>query len=155
MNMKGFTLIELLIVIGITTILLGLSTINLVKVQQKTTLTAVSDTLIADLKSQQIKAMKGASPDGSGGNAYWVYFTNSNEYILFSGSVYNPTDPKNFTVSLDEPITISLNPDNIVIFSQVSGEAVNGPNAITLTNTAGGEEQTITINKFGVITDVN
>ena len=138
----GFTLIELLIVIGITTILLSLSTINLVRVQQKTNLTAVVDTLIADLKSQQIKAMKG----DSGGGDFGIHFTGSNSYIL---------TPDNFTVNLDNPIQISSFPGNDIVFTQISGEVANAPNTITLTNSAGGDQQIIDINKYGVITNVN
>ncbi|MBI2040456.1 hypothetical protein HYT18_05305 [Candidatus Microgenomates bacterium] len=147
--MKGLTLVELLIVIGIATILLGLTTINLVRVQQNTSLGAVSDILIADLKSQQMKAMSGAN----GGGSFGIHFTSSNSYTLFKGSNYVP--PGDFTVTLEDPISVSTTyPGNEIVFSKTSGE-VDGEHTITITNSAGGEQQTLTVNKLGVVKDVN
>lgn len=147
---NGFTLLELLIVMGIASILLSLTTINLVKVQHNVSVSAASDTLIADLKSQQIKAMSGASNGGSFG----IHFTSSNSYILFHGT-YVEGDPTNFSISLDDPFKVSSTfPDNNIVFSKVSGE-VAGPNTITIINTAGGEQQRLSVNKYGVIEAIN
>lgn len=155
---KGFTLLELLMVIGVATILMGFVTINLVKVQHNTSVSAVTDTLIADLKNQQIKAMTGASTAGSADN-YGVFFSSSNKYTLFHGLTYNPADSTNYTVTLDDNSQVSSTfQSNVVIFTHISGEVLNFSNAqntITVKNTSGGEQQTLTINKLGVITSVN
>lgn len=150
---NGFTLLELLLVMGIASILLSLTTINLVKVQHNINIGAASDTLMADLKAQQIKAMSGSD----GGGDFGIHFTSSNSYTLFHGPSY--VSPGDFTVTLDDPISVSTTfPDNNIVFSQVNGEVAgfsDTKNTITITNTAGSEQQTLTINKLGVIEDVN
>ena len=148
---SGFTLLELLMVMGIASILLSLTTINLTKVHRNVSVSASSDTLIADLKSQQIKAMSGSDNESFG-----IHFSSSNSYILFKGTPY-VADPADFTVTLDDPITVAItNPpaNQEIIFSKVSGE-VGEEKTIRITNTAGSEEQTLTINKLGVIKDAN
>ncbi len=145
---RGFTLLELLVVMGIAAILLSFTTINLVKVQHNVTISAATDTLIADLKSQQIKAMSGS---GGGGN-FGIHFTSSNTYILFQGSTYVPS-PTDFSVVLDDPMKVSSSPTDDIIFSHPSGEIT--PSTITINNTAGGEVQTLTINKYGVVKTIN
>lgn len=148
--MKGFTLVELLVAIGIATILLGLTTINLVKVQNSTSLGTVTDTLIADFKAQQMKTMSGSS----GGGSFGIHFTSSNSYILFKAP-YSALDPTNFTITLDQPITVySSFPSNEVIFTPITGET-GALNTITIQNSAGPKQQTITVNELGTITDVN
>lgn len=142
----GFTLLELLVVMGITTILLGFVTINLLKIQHNTSVSGASDTLIADMKSQQMKAMSGASSDNLG-----IHFTSSNSYILFHGTYAD--DSTRFTVSLDDPISILNSPGNEIIFSKLSGEVAGAPYTITIKNTAGVEQQTLTVNQYGVIRD--
>lgn len=148
--MKGFTLVELLIAIGIATILLTTTTINLVRVQNSTSLGAVEDSLISAFKSQQMKAMSGSS----GGGSFGIHFTSSNSYILFKAP-YSALDPANFTITLDEPIIVSSSyPGSEVIFSSINGET-GSSNTITIQNTAGGQQQTITVNKLGTVTNVN
>lgn len=149
--MKGFTLVELLITIGIATILLGLTTINLVNVQKNTSVGATVDTLIADMRNQQTKAMSG----GAEGGNFGIFFNSSNSYTLFHGSSYVPGDPTNFTVTLDDPISVSSTyPGNVIIFSQGNGE-VGSENTITINNTAGTEQKTLTVNRLGVVKGVN
>lgn len=145
---NGFTLLELLLVMGIAAILLSLTTINLVKVQRNVSVSAATDTLIADLKSQQIKAMSGSS----GGGDFGIHFTSSNSYVLFHGTSYDLNDPTNFSVSLDDPLKVSSSPVDI-IFSKPSGETTTS--TVTINNTAGGEVQTLTINKYGVVKSIN
>lgn len=154
---KGFTLIELIIVLGITLLILGFITINLANFQQKTSVNTTVDTLISDMKNQQAKAMAGA---GSGsGNSYGIYFQ-PDRYILFTGSSYSSTNSSNFTVRLDATISftnITL-PSNVLVFLRQSGEIngfTNGSNTITVKDTQGSNKQTITINKYGVVTSVN
>lgn len=152
---KGFTLIELLVVMGIMSILLMLVVINVIKPQSSTALEGATNTLISDLKSQQLKSMVGetgtaeASPSG-------IVFA-SDKYTLFSG-VHSTTDPLNFEVALGSGVRISTTfPDSRIIFATGSGEVIGfspGANTITLqwNNSA---TQTIIINKYGVATNIN
>jgi prepilin-type N-terminal cleavage/methylation domain-containing protein len=140
---EGFTLVELLLAIGIAGILLSLTTIGLLNAQRTTSLVTAEESLIADIKSQQIKAMNGIQGSGNFG----IHFASTNTYTLFQGSTFggaSSTSP----VSLDDNITLS---GSDVIFSKVSGE-ITTPATITVTNTANGTSKTIQMNKYGVIT---
>jgi prepilin-type N-terminal cleavage/methylation domain-containing protein len=144
---RGFALIELMLVIGIMGILLGIVTINLAKVQRNTSLAAATETIISDLKSQQLKAMNGSSETGTSGDSYGVSFDGTNTYVLFRGASKASNPSTNMPVKLDSLITISA---ASVVFAQKSGELTT-PLSITITNTAGGEQKTLQINKYGAI----
>ena len=152
---RGFTIPELLIAMGIIAILFGFVSINLIRLQRHSSLTTTVDTLVSDLYSQQNKAMVGDT-EGSGIiSAHGVYFE-TNQYVLFRGSSYNPLDASNFPVNLDPSLTFSniTFPSSSVIFSKGSGETglVNGSNTITLTDLTNGEQKILELNKHGVIT---
>lgn len=152
-NNRGFTLVELLISIGIVSLLLGLTTINLLNVQRTTSVTAALEKLNADMKSQQIKAMNGA---GSGGS-FGVHLS-SNTYILFHGASYNPNDPTNSQVLLDSNIALSSTfTGDTVVFDQRTGEVclLACTKMITVRNTSGTEQQTMTLNRYGTVTDIH
>ena len=149
----GFTLVELLISIGIASLLLGLTTINLLNVQHNTSLTAALEKLNADMKSQQIKAMNGAG----GGGSFGVHLA-SNTYILFRGASYNPNDTTNSPVSLDSNILLSSTfSGDTIVFDQRTGEVcpLTCANTITVRNTSGLEQKTITLNRYGITTDIH
>ena len=95
---RGFTLVELGIVFGIIAILLGFATFNLTNVQKVTSVNSAIDTLISDLRSQQIKAMVGNGNNGNVNN-YSIHFQ-SDRYVLFTGGTYSSTDSSNFSVLL-------------------------------------------------------
>lgn len=152
---KGFTLPELLITMGIIAILFGFVVVNLVQLQRQSYLTTTVDTLVSDLYSQQNKAMVGDT-EGSGIiSPHGVYFE-SNQYVLFRGSPYNPLDTSNFPVNLDSSLTFSsiTFPSSSVIFSKGSGETglANGSNTVTLTDSTNGEQKILELNKYGAIT---
>jgi len=152
---RGFTIPELLITMGIITILFGFVSINLIRLQRHSSLTTTVDTLISDLYSQQNKAMV-SDTQGSGViSDYGVYFE-SNRYVLFRGSSYNPLDTSNFPVNLDSSLTFSsiTFPSSSVIFSKISGETglMSGSNTTTLTDSTNGEQKIINVNKYGAIT---
>lgn len=147
-NKKGFTLIELLLAISIVGILFGLTTISLANVRESTTISTSSELIIADLKSQQTKAMNGTD----GGGNFGVHFSANNSYILFRGTSFDSTSPANSLVSVDENITFSAGD---IIFSPVSGEVTNfievNPPIVTVTNSNGSAQKTIILNRYGVV----
>ena len=151
----GFTLIELLLVMGIAAILLTFISVNLLKSQRTTSLATAVDTLVADLKSQQIKAMNGTSADGSTVSSYGVTF-GSGKYTLFHGE----TDPHNstdFDVAFDGPLTVALSPAGYaseLVYEKLTGEIKNFASPTTVTVSNGIETKVITVNKLGVITNV-
>lgn len=146
----GFTLVELLVTIGLIGSLIGLTTISLINVQRKVTLSSTITTLISDLKEQQTKAMTGDT-GGVSKDSYGIYL-DTNRYILFHGDLFSSTDPSNFAINLAN-IEFS-NPGTSIVFSQVSGEIAAASN-ITLTDITNNQQKTIQINKYGVVTAIN
>lgn len=157
-SQKGFTLIEVLIASSILILLIGLTTINLLHARSQSNLTATVDTLTADLKQQQLKAMAGDTEGRTSNDDYGIYF-GTNSYTLFHGT-YSPSDPSNHTIQLGDNIQIStvLFSNSQILFLKNSGEISNfdpNNNTITLTDTINNRQKTITINRYGVITQIN
>jgi len=148
---SGFTLVELLIIIGLFTILSSFAVINLIRPQTKANLDATNTVLISDLKEQQLKAMIGDS-GGSAPSAYGVYFE-TNQYTLFKGNSYSPSDTDNFVVSLQgDASSTTTFASNQVVFNQRSGEVAGfSASNNTITITSSGDVKTITINALGTV----
>ena len=153
----GFSLIELILVIGIGLTLFGFVGLNLVNGQRIASVNSSGDSLISDTSSQQTKAMQGAG-DTSGIN-YGIYFL-EDRYILFKGSAYSGSDPDNYTVMLDEG-TVFINitfPNSSVVYEGRSGEVIgftNGNNTLQIKDDQGSKLNTITINRYGVVSGGN
>lgn len=148
---KGFTLIELVVVMGIFVALLGIATINLSGAQSRTTLNSAVEVFIADLKSQQLRAMAGEEDSTGGPAPYGVHFENS-EYILFQGASYLSSDPGNFDVSL--PTGTEFFPiSSDIIFASGSGE-VSADFVITIRRTGSTAQKTINLNRYGVVEEI-
>ncbi len=151
MKKNGFTLIEILVVIAIFAIISGFATVNLLRLQTKTSVNTIAKTLVSDIKSQQIKAMMGTDNSAEG-----IHFS-SNSYTLFAGSSYNPADANNFTVTLDQNLIFSQDtfPGQNIIFSKVSGEVsgfANGQNSIVIVHSVSSQSASISINRLGAVT---
>lgn len=157
-HQKGFTLIEVMLVMLISAMLFGVIGYNMVKVQSTTSIQSSVDTLVSDLQSQQSKAILGVTEGRSSADSYGIYFL-SDQYILFHGNSYNSSEPTNFVVKLPSNIEMKSTtfPSNIVVFSALSGE-ISGfspaGNTITLKVSNASNETTITLNRYGVITNV-
>lgn len=156
---KGFTFPELIIVMGIISMILGISAMSMLSVQIKTSLTAATDTIISDIKIQQIKAMLGITDQGLIPSDYGVYFE-QDRYTLFYGSSYLPNNPDNFSIKLEQGLEFSdiTFPNSTLIFTKGSGEVagfIDGADIINLKKVAQADKKTITINRYGIITNVN
>ncbi|SRR5258706_14326707 len=154
---QGFTIIELLLVMGIAAILLSFISINLIKAQQTTNISTAIDTMVADMKSQQIKAMNGNSTDGTAVSSFGITLNNSS-YTLFQGES-DPHDSTDYDHAIDG-VTASLSPagyNKMLVFEKLTGEIKSylPLTTITVKNTIGTEQKTITVNKYGVITNIN
>lgn len=155
-NHRGFTFIELVIVMGIIVLLSMIATYNFYPIKQRVSLDTTIQVLISDLKEQQSKAMNGLSVQG-------IFFNNvENNYVIFQGDTYDPNNTTNFRIPLGDNISISsvdFNGEQI-IFAPLTGEISSFNNSlplnkIILLNTTSNQQKELSINKFGVITNVS
>ncbi len=145
----GFTLVELLVVIVIIALLFVLSTINLGHAQSSASVNSVTDTLLADLKAQQLLAMSGDMGSNTTQQAHGIYFQ-SNSYTLFADTTYNSADTNNYTVNISPDTLTTTFPGNDVTFEVGDGTITgftSGDNTITITGTS--QTQTITLDRYG------
>lgn len=154
----GFTLVELLIVMGLFVTLSVMVGVNIMKPQAAASLDGATDVLVADLRSQQAKAIAGEAVSGSAPVAQGMRFVdNASAYTQFKGTSYNAGDTDNFTFTLDGPVVLTTTfPSDVVVFNQRSGEVAGwtgGQNTITVRNTSSNETKTITLNRYGVPTN--
>lgn len=158
MRARGFTLIELLVVIGIMAILFTITSINLVAPQRRTSMGETVSLLTSDLRNQQTKSMLGDA-SGSSSENFGIFFDSDN-YVLFKGDSYDPSDPANFEIELTPGFEFTGTgfPSSVIIFSRGSGEAANFINdtyQLNLTDTQNGETTVITVNRYGTVTQIN
>jgi prepilin-type N-terminal cleavage/methylation domain-containing protein len=153
-NKKGNTLPELIIALGILSLLFGIATISLMRSQRISAETASISTIIVDLRDQQTKAMAQDTVGVSATSDFGIYFGETS-YIVFKGSLYNPSDTANFEVPLDQTLkfaNVTL-PNSIVVFKAGSGEVsgfTDGNNTFGVEDLTNSEIKTVTINKYGV-----
>ena len=147
---RGFTLVELAMVMGVLVTLVGLSTISLSNSQQKSSISTTVQTVIADMRSQQIKAMVGDTEGRAAASAYGVHF-DTGQYVLFNGT-YSSSEPSNSVIAL--PSNLEFTTPTEIVFSQIDGE-LGSAASITIKSTANNEERIINMNQYGVVTGVN
>ncbi len=151
---RGFTFVEIVITMAIASTLLGIISMNLLKIHQTKTVQSVYKILVSDLKSQQTKSMSLSAQNTSSPGEYGVHFE-TNSYTLFKGSSYNPNDPANAEIELPENFSFSnvTLPSTQVVFTRGSGEVlnfINGQNSLTINNFEG-DSITLEINPYGAI----
>ena len=155
---EAFTFVELIVVIGILSVLAGVAVINLYTVQEKASVNATIDTIIADLKDQQMKAMVGDTEGQSAASAYGIHFK-SDRYILFRGYPYQPSDTTATTVNVEKASIVSTSfPGAQIVFASGSGEVIgvgSNTNTIVIRDKNNSGQKTISINSFGTVTSIN
>lgn len=150
---QGFTIIEVLVVLSIFITLLRIGYVSVLNFERKTPITATVNTVIADIRGQQTKAMTGVD-----GSSFGIFFQ-TNGYTLFKGDSYNPSDPANAVTPLPTNITFSpiTFPSNVLVFTKGSGEIAgfsSATNSIAINQNLTGEHKTFTINRYGAITSL-
>lgn len=149
----GYTLTEVLIMIGIFAILSSFAVTNLLRPQSKVSIDSTVNTLIADLRNQQLKAMVGDAESTGTASAYGIY-VETTKYTVFKGSTYVSSDSSNFIVNMEPTISLSTTlPSSQIVFSRVNGEVsgfTSGSNTITIINSTTNTQKTITLNRYGV-----
>lgn len=155
----GFTFVELLVVLGVVSTLIMVSSVRLLTTQQRASETGVLTQVLSDIAAQQHKAMVGATGTEATAAAYGVRWE-TNQYILFRGSVYSASDPLNVTIPLDGSMQVSAVtfPNSAIVFSQGSGEIMGyntDQDRVTFTYMPTGESHTLEFNRYGVVTSIN
>lgn len=154
----GFTLPELIVTFAIGATLLSITTVTLFTSKGKASLSTSVATLVSDLYQQQQKAMTGDTEGRSTSDAYGIYF-DQDSYTLFHGSMFSQGAADNFNISAGDNIVFTnmALPQSQIVFASGSGEFANyqqGANSLTVQDATTGEEKTITINRFGVVEQI-
>ncbi len=140
---SGHTYLQVLMVVGIITILAAVASPFYVQFQYRQRLYSVSDGLLSDLRLTQAKAMQSEQND-----VWGIHVSDTDKaYVIFYGSSYNPTESNNMSVAY--PDSISISPDQDVVFSEVEGLPDIGSTSFTVSSTNLSDTQTITINEEG------
>ena len=143
---KAFTLIETLIILAIIAVMAVLSVPFYQSFQIRTQLDDNGEEIVQTLRRAQSKAM--AIEDDQ---VFSVHFE-SNKFVLFKNTPYNPNDPDNEITDLPLTLSISINLNgggSDVVFDKLKGTTVNyGTVTISSVNN---ESRTISISKSGKI----
>jgi type II secretory pathway pseudopilin PulG len=156
-DQKGFSILEVILAMALLMIILGIATMNLMNGANRTYQNTAAQTLYADLRSQQIKAMNGDTQGSGITGAYGVYFQ-ATQYILFRGNTYSSSNPTNFAIKIPDDVKFKniTFPNSQIIFASGSGAfanyTTNNATSAAITNVEGLGQKNITLNRFGVIT---
>lgn len=152
LKQSGFTLIELLVTIGIFSILATFISLNLINPQKKSSVDSQIQTLVSDIKSQQLASMQGETGGQATAQKHGISISAA-KYTLFTGNTYNPADTNNFDVTLDGDLQLTTSlTSSVLIFEKISGEVAgfsSGQNTITISSPSGGQNKIITVNPYG------
>ncbi len=155
-SLSGFTLIELILVMSIFVTLVAFATPTLLGSRTSADINTTMSTVIADVKSQQLKAMLGDTGAGTESNPYGVHFETTS-YTLFHGVTYSPTEPTNAVIELPGSTQfgdVNL-PGRTLVFAKGSGEIsgfVPGADSFTLIDPNSNVAREVIFNLYGVVT---
>lgn len=157
---KGFTVIEIALVISLVTLILILGLPSIVGLLSSQKIDSVSSDIVSLLSEAQNKAMNSDTAGTPAASEFGVHFT-SGSYTLFPGTVFNPADTNNFSVSLPSgfslasnlPCTAAPNDCNNIVFNKLNGEVVNfssSQNSVCLSDNVG-SRYLLNTNFLGVV----
>ncbi len=121
--MKGISLVEVLVVLGIITTIIAVGAPFYTSYHYRHLLAETTQEIVESIRVAQARAMAGYNGENHG-----IHF-DSNRYVLFSGSSYNPADPNNLTYPISSKLSISnvsFNGNTELIFERFTGNATPG-----------------------------
>lgn len=152
-SQAGFTLVEMLVVVVIIVVLFALSTIGLGQPQVTVNLATTVDSLLSDIKGQQLQSMVGHTGSNTLEQPHGIY-VQANQYTLYAAGTFNVGDAANYVVPAPTGVNFSSTfPSGKLLFSLGTGDVsgwTNGSNTITVTYN--GSSKVITVNRFGATT---
>ena len=139
---KGFSLIEIIVVLGIISILAGISVVGYTRFRSQSNLEIATGIMVQALRFAK------SNSEQVNNNSNWGVYVNSEEITVFSGTNYASRDTsKDKKVLLPSGVTVSGLSE--IIFEKVSGSVgVTGSIIITSPDTT----KNISINEKGTIT---
>lgn len=145
----GFTLIEIIVVMSLLAVIGALTAFANFDVWRGYTFRGESDLLISLLQKARSQSVNNICLGSScvEGQPHGVKIL-PDKYIIFQGTVYNPSDPLN--EEFDASDTVSHSGMSEVVFSQLSGD-VSLAGDIILNEIDGFRSETISINNEGRI----
>lgn len=147
----GFTLIEFIIALAIILLLILLVIPGLGFFNKEEVLEGQIEEIISTLRLARNKTLA-----SEGSQNYGVYFE-SNQFILFASTTYNPSDPANKAFAVNQDLEISeINfTDQLIFFERLTGNAnSNGSLKISSRNNPN-QYKFIYIDTSGKITDAS
>ncbi len=154
---RAFTLIELIVAIGVISIFLLTVLPNMLAPVTRSSFAESLALLSSDMRTQQLKAMLGSAENSVGPTVYGIHL-NVDNYVMFSGPGYQAANPLNFTVNLDPGLIFSFIdlPGADAVFSTGSGQILNfnDTRTFTLLDSRSGQSLIISVNKFGVVDEI-
>lgn len=151
---RAFTIIELTVILGMVATLMAITVINLLQAQQSANIESAMAQLVADIKTQQIRAMTGDTEGTGMVQSYGVYVTPTS-YTLFRGVAYDAGEESNFTLNLETNLELETTfMGSQLVFAPGSGEVMDyasGADTITLTETSGPTSAELQFNRYGVV----
>lgn len=132
LNDRGFSLIEILLVISLLVVILAVATPNLFDPLATEKLSRLTTDITSLLKDAQTKSMSSETFGLGTTSEFGVHFTPTN-YTLFRGTVFNPADSNNFTVSVPPGLAVAPslpcpngpNDCNNIVFARLNGEVTS------------------------------
>lgn len=155
---RGFTLIEILIVVGIMTLLGGVTLIVSMDNYHAYAFRAERDTLVSLLQKARSQSMSNICLPTNGsctnGKAHGVYVS-AGQYTVFQGQSYGARDGAVDEIYLVRGVDVKPKSGSLteVVFAQLSGDVLV-PGYISLLN-SDGHVSTTTITSEGTITWTN
>lgn len=153
-RMTAFTYVELMMVLGILGVLLSISILSIGPLIAKTNVTVPVQVLLADAASMQLKSMRREQGAAGQTTPFSIYFE-AQKYVLFQGTVYNPSDPENIVIVLPDDLTFSTIalPSSTILFERGSGdftEYAPGTSSVTMTQVSTGASAVVQFNRYGI-----
>lgn len=151
---KGYTFIEVSLVLAVLAILMTISTVSLLGVQEQSFVHKSIELLLSDLKLQQISAMSGGQNSAGVQSASGIYFE-THSYTLFKGDSYVEGAPGNFSILLENGLEFGSIAGESIIFAKGSGEIINyseNIDTIDIVRSDRTNPAVIKMNELGIVT---
>jgi prepilin-type N-terminal cleavage/methylation domain-containing protein len=142
---RGFTLIEILTVIGLLAIMVGFGLAFSMDAYRGYNFRNERDTVINLLQKARSQAVSNIDQQPHG------LHVDANQYVLFEGSPYISTDPKNITIPSTASISHNIVSD--ILFNQLDGSITTPPAALVISDAS--HTSSVTVNNEGQIAWTN